>query len=190
MSARFREVSPSAGVDEDQQGMIIPAGGSNTVLLEGGKGFKLTTDIPKLQIDIDKAPVSSATVARPAIKIRLTDKSKARSTGTVTAKNHKTREVVVLRVTVLPPKPISLAVKPVLIRMTGILTGAFAIHCKQPFDDIPGMVKTMNSIWTPQANVVFNFVQSTTRAEIDDPNPTVIFPTVVGSPGTELEFAL
>jgi len=55
MAARFREVAPYRGIDENLpsggQGMVIPSGGSNLVILQDGKGLKVQSTLhPKVRV--------------------------------------------------------------------------------------------------------------------------------------------
>src|SRR5215468_5547981 len=50
MVAKFREVAPYTGVDEDlpshKQGIVVPSGGSTLVILQDGQGLNVRSTLP------------------------------------------------------------------------------------------------------------------------------------------------
>lgn len=178
MSVSFRAPFQSAGVDADRKpaGMIVPRrpGGSNFACLAAGSGLTLSasrgleikefkdlrpplTLIAGVILALEgKTPTLDFLIART---FQVTANHAApRTGGKITAVNPRTKRVeATLEVAVLNERRIKLAVRPVLIPDPG--TGAPRLHSKKPFD-IATLVAQMNSIWSPQANVVFTLVSS------------------------------
>src|SRR5712691_1700327 len=175
MPASFREVFGNAGVDENatpMPGMIVPRGGSNIVRLVGGRDLSIDPP-PTLKI-AEIIPPSISTVLGEVVSSLLTPavligraidlrdsrfftvsghSAHGRSTAKVKAINPRTAAVAAaLEVAVLGQRRVKLSVRPVQIRDA---QGSVVFHSKRPFD-VKALVGQMNSIWTPQANVVFN----------------------------------
>jgi hypothetical protein len=66
------------------------------------------------------------------------------------------RPETALNLSVLGARKVKLSIRPVQVRDQN---GAVVYHSKKPFD-IAALVATMNSIWKPQANVVFELISS------------------------------
>jgi hypothetical protein len=176
MPAFFQEVFAAAGVDEDAKpspGMIVAAGGSNIARLAGGKGLRLQaprglkieelSPIPSVILIALLSPSNLVSLLKPGA---LTDARYFRISGSapigprlaqvkaVTA--GKSRPEAVLDVAVLKQRKVKLSIRPVQVRAP---QGGMVFHSKKPFDT-KAMVEQVNSIWTPQANVVFELVSS------------------------------
>jgi hypothetical protein len=186
MPAFFQEVFSSAGVDEEAMplpGAIVSSGGSNFVRLIGGKG--LHVDPPRglkvEEIGLDKLIQTAHSL--PAFHTLLVTARKSggssdtrhfqispiaphgslRTQLKAVARGHPKQQAV-LDVAVLPPRPVKLSIRPVQIRDP---QGNLVFHSKKPFDTA-AMVDQMNSIWTLQANVVFELVSSNPAPVTDE----------------------
>jgi hypothetical protein len=179
MPASFREVFGNAGVDEDAKpipGMIVPRGSSNIVRLVGGRDLRVDSP-PTLKV-VEIIPPSISTVVGAVVTalltptkllgrpIDLTDSrifavsghsAHGRITAKVKAINPRTAAVEAqLEVAVLGQRRVKLSIRPIQIRDA---QGFLSFHSKKPFDP-KALVDRMNSIWTPQANVIFKLVSS------------------------------
>ncbi len=183
MPAVFQEVFTASGVDENATpfpGMIVRAGGSNITCLAGGKGLRLeaprTLKIEELPAigDILTAllsPLGLASLIKPGVPgdVRYFRVSGSIPVGRRLAqvkavKAGKSKAEAALDVAVLKQRNVKLSVRPVQVRAP---QGGLAFHSKQAFD-IKAMVEQMNSIWTPQANVVFELVSSDPVQIVDE----------------------
>jgi len=162
MPAKFCEAFANHGVDETATppGMIVPLPGSNLVALTGGDGHRPVPDVKNIKIaEVDRGNF-----------LVLSFMSDAELTGVPLAADSRIFEIkglqpgethvkagdAKLTVRVLTPKPVKITVRPVQVRDEG---RNVVFHAKLKFD-IPKLVKTMNQIWTPQANVVFKLVSA------------------------------
>jgi hypothetical protein len=186
MPAFFQEVFACAGVDEDAKphpGAIVPLDGSNFVRLVGGSGLRL--DAPRaLKVEeLSLQGLVQAVHSLPDFLSLLTSAMKPGgfsdtrhfriSPGTPRSPVHALVKAVsprnskpeaVLDVAVLGPRRVKLSIRPVQIRDP---QGGLVFHSKKPFDTA-AMVEQMNSIWTQQANVVFELVSSNPAPVVDE----------------------
>lgn len=163
MPAKFLEVSKYSGVDEDlnpnYQGIVIPLGGSNRVLLSGGAGLTVTSNHPSM--------VSIKEITAPRPEDLTSDQTRSLKSGTlrlfeitakvvpgmdkvvVTAKDSKA-EKAKLKVLVLRPRPAVISIRPV-----HVIQGREDVLFAKLTESAKSLVDAMNVIWTRQANVVF-----------------------------------
>ena len=177
MPAAFKEVLGNAGVDEDRNptGMVIPMSGTNLVRLDGGSGYKLAVP-PSLKFEILKPKEALLAVKTLAARLGSTvpllpagsSICRVSATGaprdlkiTATKPGAKAPEAT-LEVTVVKPRTVKLEIKPVQIPDPAD-PKKLAFHSKEPADPktINALLAHMNSIWTPQTNVVFVLVSLT-----------------------------
>jgi hypothetical protein len=193
MSAAFREVFPYAGVDEHTPagnvGIVVPLKGANVVLLADGPDLKVEA-IPKLAVQVDEirdpqyyTALANAQNPGKGIDIAYTMAMLKRGTyrifkitgnsvpgldaAWVKALNPRTSRVeATLKVLVLRQLTVKIAIRPVQV-----LDGQKNVvsFTDAPFDP-QVLLQQMNSIWTPQANVVFQLGR-TDPALIDGLSP-------------------
>ena len=178
MPAAFKEVLANAGVDEDRKpypGMIIPAApGTNLVRLDGGTGYKvhwpaslsyaeLTPKDALSEVKTAAAKLGSAVPILPADSrvFRVWARAAPRNQTVTATKRHAKTPEANLEVSVVHARPISLAIRPVQIPDPADPKKVTS-HSHLPTDPktLNAAVAFMNSIWTPQANVVFNLVST------------------------------
>ena len=168
----FRQVMPYKGVDEHiptgNAGIIVPSGGSNTVILADGSGLKVASTVGRaVQADEITNPrthpvwsmLVAVTLSIEKLKTRAIrvfnivgnspvglDVAKVQATNTRTTKVEATLKVLVLR---------QLSIK-ISIRPTVVLDDQ---QNEVSFTNAPigaqSLLDRMNSIWEPQANIVF-----------------------------------
>jgi hypothetical protein len=182
MPAVFQEVVVSAGVDEEaspRPGMIVCAGGSNIARLARGKGLQLQAprtlkleELPSIPVLLAAllSPFKVASLAKPGA---FADARYFRISGSVPVRGPlaqvkavaagTSRTEAVLDVAVLKRRTVKLSIRPVQVRDP---QGGLVFHSKKSFDT-KAMVEQMNSIWTPQANVVFELVSSDPAQIVD-----------------------
>ena len=133
MAARFREVAPYRGIDENLpsggQGMVIPSGGSNLVILQDGKGLKVQSTLhPKVRVyefTNQEQTDAAKNAANPSeakqrfgdgswriFRIKA-DKPVGLDKVTVEAKNPKGNAEATLKVLVVEKKPVKVHIRPV-----------------------------------------------------------------------------
>jgi hypothetical protein len=167
--AAFKEVAKSAGVDEHRQptpGMVVRRGESNIVRLIGGEGLRLDkAPPPALTIEelkgldlIDNLAslgkilgIAAPPVLYGSRYFKISGKILSHTVGLnfvgVGGRNQAT-----ITVAVLGPRPVTLSVRPIQRRIPS--TDALVWDSQQPFD-LTAMLDRINTIWIPQANVVF-----------------------------------
>lgn len=171
MVAFFRQLFASRGVDEDRKpnaGMIVPVDGFNVVGLDGTLvHLKATPDV----LNIDKLKGAAGEImgllsmglnplgrynalALTYQYFRISPKHRIPISAVVEAVSPYGTEAK-LDVQVLKPRNVKLSIRPVQVR--GPQGDGLVYHRKRPFDP-KAMVDQMNSIWTPQANVVFTLI--------------------------------
>lgn len=179
MPAFFQEVFARAGVDEDAKpfpGAIVPLDGSNFVRLVGGSGLRLdaprTLKVEELSLQgfiqaVHSLPAAFLSLLISSLKpggfsdtryFRISPaapRGPLRAQVNAVSRGHS-KPAAVLDVAVLRTKKVKLSIRPVQIRDP---EGNLVFHSKKPFD-IAAMVEQMNSIWTGQANIVFELVSS------------------------------
>jgi len=173
--AAFKEVLPEAGVDEDRKpnpGMIIPIHGENLVRLEGGSGYKpgahpglefveLKPKDAEVAIKALAAKLGRTVPLLPAgsVVFRVKATGAPRGLKVKVTKRGATPLEATLEVTVVKPRTVKLAIRPLQGRDA---TETVVLHTKEPADPatLKAVVKTMNSIWTPQTAVQFDLVSS------------------------------
>jgi len=179
MPAKFREIAKYSGVDEDlsqlYQGIVVPLKGSSRVMLTDGAGLKVASNLPSTVVvkEITASDPGNLTADQIAnLKsgaIRVFDITASAVPGmdkaVVTGKDGKGVEKAKLKVLVLRPRPVTISIRPVYVvqdkkeaAYTNFGGGAQAL------------VDVMNTIWTPQANVVFT-LGSSDKAVIKAINP-------------------
>jgi len=153
-------------------GIVIPQNGAGFVMLDGGKDLKVAPAMNvKLRVDeikgdqryesIANAPYPRSAAAKaPAVTLlkagtmRLFKISADKHLGLgvkIEAVNPKKSVEVTLKVIILKEKPVKIAIRPVQVPDgKGGLVNSHA----NPID-AKALRDEMNSIWTPQANVVF-----------------------------------
>jgi hypothetical protein len=183
MVATFRKVFPDSGMDEARRhihaGIIVPLGGSNLVALQDGAGLKVRSRFdPAIQVtELDAMSVLAArdmvyglsfsapnlalfrtqimqSVQSTRLRVfKITGNSLAGLNGTVEAVDPKTSTAqATLACYVVDKRPVTVAYRPVQVRdergtLVPFWNGAF---------DAKATLAGMNSIWTPQANVVLS----------------------------------
>jgi hypothetical protein len=189
MTAWFRERQPNSGVDEKAQGgaaMIVPVHGSNVVQLEWGAGLKVAPDSDLIRVQevdsngfvrklsdfgavehgyyyrgsrgagIDIGAWESFPGGRTSHIRYFNIYGATKPTDVQVTAKDKDGTQTHIRVVALDQRIVKLAIRPVVVDDG---SGKLIPHSRRPFDTA-AMVKGMNSIWTPQANVVFDLVSS------------------------------
>jgi hypothetical protein len=171
MAAIFREVAPYSGVDENLptggQGIVVPSTGSTLVILEDGKGLDVRSNMPskvhvyELTTKHDRAGAARSASNPSEATQRFDDGSwrifriKADAPvgfdkAKVEAKKTKADKAeATLKVIVLIKKTVKVAIRPVQVR-----DGQQLVSLGNAGDP-QKLLKEMNSIWNPQANVYF-----------------------------------
>jgi hypothetical protein len=188
MAAMFRQVAAYSGVDEKlpsgAQGIVIPSGGSTLVILEGGNGLDVQSTLSsKVHVYEFKTKQERAEAARnasnPSDAIRRFDTGSWRifsikgdtpvgfDTVKVEAKNTAHNAEATLKVIVLDKKTVKVAIRPVQVR-----DGKQLVSLGNAADP-DKLLKEMNAIWNPQANVYFELGRTDT-ATIDGLAPKAI----------------
>ena len=194
MPASFKDVFASAGVDQDAKPwpkMIVPLFGSNIVRLVDGTGLwpvgppmlkidelqwqqaaiLLALNMPANVISMLTGSlrpgallrsryfrISSNTPVGPTpVQVKAVPQGRAVAPGGSTA--GATLDVVVLR-----PRTVKLSIRAVQVRAP---QGGIVNHSKKPYDPRT-LVDQMNSIWAPQANVVFELISSSPVQIVDE----------------------
>ncbi|HEV2188564.1 MAG TPA: hypothetical protein VGR70_15245 [Stellaceae bacterium] len=179
--ARFQEIFSCWGVTETDArgvpnaGIIVPIGPApdkfNLVRLTDGRGLRVGPAGSPITVDeiterdrVITMPSAKGLMVLPVAPFTTRGdrlfKISGQVPGTnfwVEARGNGGGPTLTLKVAVLKPRPVKLAIKPVLVRDP--LTGAPTPHSKVPYD-FNAMVDQMNAVWTPQANVVFTLVSS------------------------------
>jgi hypothetical protein len=187
MTAAFRELWSYSGVDDQRgkvAGMIVPADrGSNICRLVDGQNLEwapkrsgviideLNQSAMRAEIALASAalsfgspmgPVFGAALANLLIGsprfFKITANGRIGYQGvtlTATKAGASTPEAAI-KIVPLGVRPVNLAIRPV---QQMDKNGTLVNHSKIPFDT-KALCKDMNSIWTPQANVVFTLVSS------------------------------
>lgn len=175
MPARFIQLWPNAGVDEQPAAMVVPRGGFNVIGLVDGAGLGLFPERKGLVIDeLDATAIKTLALARPlgampagTRLLRIASKERFGASGVeVRVRDPKTsadKSVASLRVVVVDTRTIKLAIRPLMVRND---KGAWVNHAQKPFD-IAKLHAAMNAVWTPQSNIVFDLV-SQEEARFDD----------------------
>lgn len=181
MFASFQEILASAGVDDEAKphaGMIVPLGGWNFVRLAGGADLRVPPVVPLKIVELpgimalalievastfSKLPRSLKPTAMFSDRYFKVSGARAGSAEVKAFKKGSSIPEAVLEVAVLRQKKVKLSIRPVQVRNS---QGQWVFHSKIGFD-ANAMVEQMNSIWTPQANVVFELV-SPAPVQIDD----------------------
>jgi hypothetical protein len=179
--AKFQEVTPFSGVDESATptGIVVPLGPGrgkfNIVRLTDGRGIK-PRPLPGSPIKIDeitgadalmRAAVTFGGSIVPPLSMDRTFLISGIVSGTnfqVQAMDPRGFALDTLQIAVLKPRPVKLSIRPIQVRSP---QGGLVYHSKVSFD-ANAMVDQMNSIWTPQANVVFTLVSSNPAQVIDE----------------------
>jgi hypothetical protein len=207
MTAAFRELLSYSGVDDQRPkgpGMIVRVGGSNIVRLVDGQNLKWAPDrsgvvIKELdqsammaEIALVSAALSFGSPMGPVLGaaflslsigsprfFKITADHRIGYNGvTLTArKAGASTPEAAIKIVPLGIRPVNLAIRPVQQKDKN---GTLVNHSKIPFDT-KALCNEMNSIWTPQANVVFTLVSSK-PAVITDKN-MADFAKLHGYPG-------
>jgi hypothetical protein len=186
MTAAFRELWSYSGVDDQRPkgpGMIVPVGGSNIVRLVDGQNLKWAPDrdgvvIKELdqsammaEIALLSAALSFSSPMGPVFGVALASLSIGSPRFFKITANHKigyngvtltarragaSTPEAAIKIVPLGIRSVNLAIRPVQQKDKN---GALVNHSKIPFDT-KALCNEMNSIWTPQANVVFTLVSS------------------------------
>jgi hypothetical protein len=164
----FRASFERSGLDERKPGIIIPrTEGSNVFSMDSPIDYQFIPSHRGLSVkhlkpkEWSKLRVPPGKAATPIFRTGRTyqvtaAKGVPRKGATIKALNPRTKKIdAILNVAVLQVRPMSIAIRPVLIRGP---YDAPAIHCHAPID-MQQMVSKMNEIWT-QANVTFSLVSS------------------------------
>jgi hypothetical protein len=177
MSAEFKEVFANCGFDRQTPtggpGIVIPQNGVSFVILDGGKDLKVApTTNGMLRVDEIKDDQRHQSITNAPYPRKATDKAPALTmlkSGTsrlfkITANSHlglgvkieavdpkKKRAEATLKVIILKQKPVKIAIRPVQVRDE---KGTLVNSNVNPID-AKVLLDEMNTIWTPQANVVF-----------------------------------
>jgi hypothetical protein len=170
MAATFREVAVYSGVDESLptggQGIVVPSGRSNLVILQDGKGLVVQSTVPsKIEVYEFKKKQERADVAKnasnPADAVRRFEEDSWRifrikahapvglDKVTVEAKNAKGKAEATLKVLVVEKKPVKVHIRPVHVH-----NGKEFVRLGKAADPNK-LLAEMNAIWIPQANVYF-----------------------------------
>jgi hypothetical protein len=171
MAAAFRQIAPALGVDENLptsgQGIVVPSGLSNLVILEGGGGLDVRSSLPsKVYVnELTKKQERVAAVrnaSNPSEAMRRFDEDGWRlfrikaeapvgfDKVKVEAKNPKTHKAeATLKVIVLNKKTVKVAVRLVQVR-----DGKQLVSLGKAADP-KKLIEEMNAIWNPQANIFF-----------------------------------
>jgi len=177
MPPTFQQLIPCRGVDEHiptgGAGIIVPLGGSNTVILADGPGIRPASNTPTVQVEEITDPrtlhiwspllplfVPTHKLKSGAISIwKIGSHSEGTEKREVRAKEAK------LQVAVLRQTPVSVSIRPTLVRDDRGNKVSFNVAV-----DPQSLIDEMNSIWRPQANVVFALAK-TDPAFIDGLSP-------------------
>jgi hypothetical protein len=174
MSARFAEIRPDLGVDENAvpiPQMMVPLNGSNMVCLFEGTNLILKPERPNVIAITEVRDRSKVTefvtqIATlmfgrgPEYRIfRIAGKRLGGVQGALVCAMRGKTVVARLRAIVLGQKTKKIAVRP-------LKTDASTFHAKH-LPDEKEYLKQINDIWTPQANVRFDLIPSS-PAIIDD----------------------
>ena len=190
----FREVAAYSGVDEKLpsggQGIVIPSlttnpGASTLVILEGGNGLAVQSSLPaQVHVYEFKTKQERADATRNALNqsdaIRRLEAGSSRIFSikgdapvgidkvTVQAKNHANTAEATLKVIVLEKKTVKVA-----IRLVQVRDGKQLVSLGNAADP-DKLLKEMNAIWNPQANIYFELGR-TDAATIDGISPQAPF---------------
>jgi hypothetical protein len=184
--AAFQEVFRRSGVDERRRppGMVMPFGGDNIVaLIDPGRKLKVEPNAHALEIkEIDGAEIRKRvmqvrdTFSEPDIDPQLRAaslpatfngdarffeiKGRKKPIGfpglEVIARSPNKKIEAKLHVVVLPEIKVKVAMRNVMLAGSG---GVPAFHAKKPCSEQDELL-TMNGVWRPQANIVFERVPS------------------------------
>jgi hypothetical protein len=190
MAAMFREVAAYSGVDEKLptkgQGIVIPSlttnpGASTLVILEGGNGLTVQSTLPaQVHVYEFKTKQERADATRnatnPSDAIRRLEAGSWRIFSIkgdvpvgidkvkVEAKNNANNAEATLKVIVLEKKTVKVA-----IRLVKVRDGKQLVSLGNAADP-DKLLKEMNAIWNPQANIYFE-LGSTDPATIEGVSP-------------------
>jgi len=178
--AAFKEVAKSAGVDEHRQptpGMVVRRGESNIVRLIGAEGLRLdkapppALTIEELKgLDLISNLASLGKILGIAAPPVLDGSRYVKISGKILSPSVDLKFVggrgnqATVTVAVLGPRPVTLSVRPIQRRIPS--TDALVWDSQQPFD-LTAMLDRINTIWIPQANVVFT-CRDTTPVLLDE----------------------
>ncbi|MGA7930651.1 MAG: hypothetical protein WCA20_32220 [Candidatus Sulfotelmatobacter sp.] len=186
MPPKFQQVMPYAGMDEHTPsggtGIIVPVGPwGNAVILADGPGLQV--DSKNVQWDEITDPARHPNWANllplfhklktGAIRIiNITSDSSGIDNREVTATNMSPHNVVRLTVAVLKQKVVTISIRPTQVRDDHGNWVSF----NAPVDP-QSLLEQMNSIWGPQANIVFKLPElaRTDPASIDGLSPEAKF---------------
>jgi hypothetical protein len=190
MAAMFREVAAYSGVDEKLptkgQGIVIPSltsnpGASTLVILEGGNGLAVQSTLPaRVHVYEFKTKQERADATRnatnPSDAIRRLEAGSWRifsikgsapvglDTVKVEAKNSANNVEATLKVIVVEKKTVKVA-----IRLVQVRDGKQLVSLGDAADP-DKLLKEMNAIWNPQANIYFELGR-TDAATIEGVSP-------------------
>ncbi len=187
MAAKFKEVLPYSGVDENTPtggtGIVVPLKGSNMVILTQGPKLSVKSDSSKVQVQefndskykdfVSDLPSSIDKDEQASILAKLKDKTwrvfKVSSNelpgldkAHIHARNASASKVeAMLKVLVVKRRTVKIAIRPVQTKDDSGKVVAFSKGAL----DIKTMLDQMNRVWVPQANVTF---------EVTDTSPMLI----------------
>jgi hypothetical protein len=186
MAAMFREVAKYSGVDENLpsggQGIVIPSGGSTLVILQDGRGLDVRSTLPsKVYVYEFKTSQERAGAVRnasnPSEAIRRFDDDSWRifrikadapvgfdKVKVEAKRTNAPKAEATLKVIVLDKKTVKVA-----IRLAQVRDGKQLVSLGKAADP-DTLLKEMNAIWNPQANVYFELGR-TDAATIDGLSP-------------------
>jgi hypothetical protein len=168
MPAKFRQVTPYAGMDENLPsggaGMIVALNGSNLVKLVDGAGLDvvcsdMTRSMVLLDEITDQHQMALANTVNPTAGpfrlFKVTAKSVPgmdKVAAEAFPKNNRKNAQAKLKVLVLRPREVTISLRPAQVYSAA--AKGYVNFTKIPFD--PNQLRDeMNSIWTPQANLIF-----------------------------------
>jgi hypothetical protein len=168
----FRQVMPYKGVDEHiptgNAGIIVPLGGSNVVILADGSAHKVTSTVGRaVQVDEITNPHTHPVWSMLVAVTLSVEKLKAGAirvfnivgnspvgidVAMVQATNTRTTRVeAMLKVLVLRQLLIKISIRPVQV----LDDQKKVVNFTEAPTDAQNLLDQMNSIWEPQANIVF-----------------------------------
>jgi hypothetical protein len=156
VATQFKEVDPNQGVDDNVAPipeMMVPLKGTNDILLTDAAGIGLPLSEKPNMLEISEVKGFVRRSLPNPHKFRLKGKALPGKNGLLVQAVRGTIVTATLRVYVLEPRKVRLAVRP-------LQTAQGVFHAKN-LPDTAAFVKKMNDIWGPQANVLIELVPST-----------------------------
>jgi hypothetical protein len=174
MSVKFGAPLKSSGLDTESKpfpAMIVPLRDSHLIKVFGPDGLSLFDDRELLGIkELDRSAIVLKDIGNYGVTIamgfliasqlsgnpryfQITGKGLGDKAGTTVrvAPSRRAKAEGSLRVVVLKQRPLKLSIRPVQVRND---KGNLVFHCQKNYDP-KALLRRINSIWTPQTNILF-----------------------------------